>query len=338
MNGIQRVMAAINGEEKDRLPLSLTLSLYGARLTDCPLKEYYTDSKKYVEGQQKVFDEIGPDIIFGPFALPLYGKAFGSEIKFFDDQAPNLTKPVVKKIEDIKNLDFEKALESVEINYFVQTVKRLSGSLGKDVIIAPIALSPVDLPIMFMGIGDWLDIVLTYPEKAEALIEKTSEFFLKLSDLFFDSGASTIVMPSTFVNPTIITKEIANNFQSVLDNTFAKSKGPLIMHSGGAKMIPFLEIFEEISNVAAFVINSDDKLKTARERLSNGHVIIGNIEGPDMGNLNRDEIIESTKKICASFGKDPNFIFGSSAADISFYTPVENIKIIKETIENIYES
>jgi len=336
MNGIQRVMAAIKGEEKDRLPISLTLSLYGAKLINCPLKEYYTDYKKYVEGQQMIFSEIGPDIIFGPFALPLYGKAFGSEIRYFEDQAPNLTKPIVRKVEDIKNLDFDKALESTEINFIVNTIKHLSQTLGNEVIIAPIAIGPVDLPVMILGMGGWLDLILSYPEISSALLEKTSDFFLKLSDKLFNAGASVIVMPAVFVNPKIITLEIANNFQSTLDRAFAKTKGPLILHSGGAKIIPFLEIFKQISNVAGFVINSDDRLESARANLTSNHVIIGNIEGPDLEQMDKTAVATITKNICSSFGRDPNFIFGSSAADIPFNTPIGNIKIIKETIEKYY--
>ena len=228
MTGLQRIMATMKGEEKDRLALSLTLSLYGARLTNCPLTEYYSDSKKYVQGQQNVFDKISPDIIFAPFALPLYGKAFGSEIKMYDDQAPNLAKPCIKKIEDIKKLDFDNALASAEVEYFVESVKGLFHTLGEETFVAAIALGPVDLPIMLMGIGDWLDVLLTYPDDAKRLIEKTSEFFLKLSALLFDAGASAIVMPSSFVNPTIVTKDMAKDLLLKTEETFAKVKGPLM--------------------------------------------------------------------------------------------------------------
>ena len=64
MNSIDRVMATIQGTDKDCIPLSLTLSLYGAALTNCPLDEYYTDSKKYVSGQLKVLMKLNPILFF----------------------------------------------------------------------------------------------------------------------------------------------------------------------------------------------------------------------------------------------------------------------------------
>jgi len=333
MNGKQRVLAAINGDYKDRPALSLTLSLYGARLIKCPLTEYYCDPDKYVEGQQKSVDIIAPDLVYSPFALPLYGKAFGSEIKIYQNQAPNLAKPVIKKIEDIKKLDFKMAIESAEINYFVESIKGLHRALGNETFIGAIALGPVDLPIMLMGIGDWLDLVISHPDEAASLIEKTSDFFLELSELFFDAGASAIVLPSCFVNPSIVTKEIAIDLLAKSEKAFANAKGPLVLHSAGAKLLPFLNIFQELKNVAAFVISSDDDIQNARHYLPDGHVIIGNLEGPDLNRMEPNEIAGETEKICNTCDADPHFIFGTSGADIPYDTPLENILIIKETLE-----
>ncbi len=40
MTALERVMAAIEGKMQSRPPFTMTLSLYGARLTNCPLSEY----------------------------------------------------------------------------------------------------------------------------------------------------------------------------------------------------------------------------------------------------------------------------------------------------------
>lgn len=337
MNGLQRIMSAVSGEKPDRIPLSLTLSLYGAKLTNCPLKEYYTNPDYYVAGQQKVFEAIAPDIIFSPFTLPKFGEAFGSEIKYFDNQPPNLKKPVIKNIEDIHNLDFPKALESDVIRYFSESIKGLKENLGHEVAIAAIAPSPFELPVMLMGIGNWLDLLLSYPKESESLIGKSSEFFLNITNQFFENGATFIVLPTIFFNPTIITKGIAKKLIHNSQNIFSQLRGPVVLHSGGARMTPFLEIYENLANVVGFVINSDDSLIDARKNTTQDQVIVGNIEGPTLANLSKEEIATQTLEICNKFSTDSNFIFGSSGADISYNTPLDNILIIKKVLEQLSE-
>ncbi len=335
MNNIERIMATVKGENKDRLPISLTLSLYGAKLTGCPLKEYYTIPEKYVEGQFAVFEELEPDIIFGPFSLPIFGKSFGSELRIFEDQAPNLKKPVVKKESDIESLNFDKAFESKEINYFKMAVEGLVKQLGDRVLIAPISINPIDLPIMLMGIENWIDIVLSDPGRAEKLIQKTGKFFIDLVNEFFKMGAAFTIISSAFLNPRIVTKDLAIGFQAQLKEIFSQVSGPLIIHESGAQLIPFLEIFQNLPNVAGFVVNQKDDLNSARKLLTNNQILVGNIEGPELINKNPEQIRTEVKHIYKQFGKDRNFVMGSSGADIAYETPLENLKIIKETLEEI---
>lgn len=334
MNSIERVLAAIQGKPKDRLPLSLTLSLYGAGLTNSPLYDYYTDPVKYVNGQKKVFEVIHPDIIFSPFSLPFYGKAFGSEIIFLEEQPPNLKRPIVRKNEDLKSLDLKKAINSAEVNYFIHSTEGLSKELGDEAIIAAIAMSPFDMPVMLMGLENWLDLLLTDYDEANKLIEKLSAFFIQLTDMFFAAGASMVVLPGIFINPKIITAKLAEEVAENVNETFGQVKGPLVLHSGGAKMQSFLDSYKGLNNVAGFVINSDDNLKKVREKLTGKQVIVGNIEGPDLEKMSVREISDKTLEICDNFSSDKNFIFGSSGADIPYNTPIENILAIKRELES----
>lgn len=336
MNSIERVMATITGAEKDRPPLSLTLSLYGARLIDCPLNEYYANSAFYTEGQMAVFEEIGPDIIFGPFAVPLLGKAFGGEVKLYDNQAPNIRKYALPDPNSFEQLNVEKAIESNEIQYFVRSVEGLVKNLGDKVPIAPIMLSPVDIPIMLMGLESWLDMVLTDSTAAHRVIEKTTEFFLQLSTLYFNAGASFIVLPSPFINPGVVTKSIALHFQEVLAMVFAQTKGPLFLHEGGAKITPFLEVFKSLPQVVGVLINSRDELSVARNLMGSTAVLAGNFEGPEVPAKSPEQIREKIISILNDRKEDSHFILASSGADIPHHTPIENIRLIKQTLNEYY--
>ena len=61
MTGMERVLAALRGEPADRRAFTLALSLYGSRLSKCPTKEYFSDPRRYLEGQREVARRVGID-------------------------------------------------------------------------------------------------------------------------------------------------------------------------------------------------------------------------------------------------------------------------------------
>ena len=54
ITGMERLMAAVKGEESDRIPVLCTLLDQGAREVGLPLKEYYKSGEAVAEGQLKM--------------------------------------------------------------------------------------------------------------------------------------------------------------------------------------------------------------------------------------------------------------------------------------------
>ena len=75
MDSRQRVYAVVGGEKPDRRPFTALLSLYGSRLVGCPTEEFYRNARAYSEGQEAVFREFRPDILWAPFKCAGLGNA-----------------------------------------------------------------------------------------------------------------------------------------------------------------------------------------------------------------------------------------------------------------------
>src|SRR5665647_578046 len=104
MTSTERVVAALQGTAADRRAFTMTLSLYGAKLTNCPLPQYYTKPECYLQGQIAVAERCKPDIIFTPFALSLEAQAFGSEIFYMEKCPPNVKKPFICNTSEIDKI------------------------------------------------------------------------------------------------------------------------------------------------------------------------------------------------------------------------------------------
>lgn len=324
---MQRIQFTIQGREKDRIAISLTLSLYGARLTQCPLHTYYTDPDAYARGQLAICHSCPTDILFGPFALPLEGRVFGSEILYFEKSPPNLKKPVFSTSEDIQKLKLPDMDSHPVLQYMFQAIRKMKENHGDEMPIAAIALTPVDLPVMLFGIHSWLEVLLFFRKEAEQLIKMLIPYSIEKMNRLFESGASFLVIPCAFTNPTIVTREIIEETTlPVLKEVFQEIQGPLVLHSSGAPIMPFLDLFSELRNVIGFVLNADEDIREARRRTGPGKILIGNIDGPSLGRLSREEVFQERQKVLMEFGEDPGFILGTSGADIAYDTPVENIQ------------
>jgi uroporphyrinogen decarboxylase len=333
MNSLERVLSAVSGKPADRPAISMTLSLYGARLTGCPLDKYYRDADLYVAGQSAVRETFKPDILFTPFALALEGEAFGSKARFFDYQPPNIVKPAVVSVSEALKLSVPDIDTSLNLLYIREATRKLFSLYGKEVPIAGILLSPADIPALITGIGPWLETLLFEPDTAKRFLEKTAEFFIKWGNTLLSDGANFIAIPGVFSNPGVIgIKVVKEIILPLYKEVFAEIKGPIVMHHGGNPIVPFLEYYSSLPNVLVFVIDPKDSFQEARIKASD-KILIGNINGTGLNSMNPDEIIQYCLTILQDRKNDNKFILATSYADIPYDTPPENILSIHKAVE-----
>ena len=338
MNSMERVLATLKGNQIDRRAICLTLSLYGARLTECDLTEYYNDPRAYVRGQAAVREAIQPDILFGPFSLALEGEVFGSQAQYFDRHAPNLANPAISP-EDIDRLQAPDLDTHPRVIYFREAIELLAKEHGQDLPIAAVALNPVDLPIMILGVDGWLQTLLFDEVGRKKILDLTIPYFIQRINALFYAGAAFVIMPSAFVNPSIITSDIAKTFTiPAMREALSQVEGPLLLHSGGAPMAPFLHLFKELPNVVGYVINGQEDLVQARSQIGPSPALLGNIEGSTLFERTPDDIFDECQQILKNRREDPHFIVGSTGPDISFDTPLENIVVIRTAVEAFAEA
>jgi uroporphyrinogen decarboxylase len=334
MNNLDRILAAVTGSNADCQPFTMTLSLYGASLIKSDTLAYYRNPNLWFEGQQAVVESFDPDILITPFSFPLEAEAFGSELVFLNRYAPNTRKPVITNLSQIDTLPMPDFDHSHAIQFFLKSTDLLAESYkGKRAIASPIH-SPADIPALLMGIEMWIDTLLFHPKEVEKIMKKTVEHFVRLGNEFIARGSTFLVVPVNFTTPMMITEKIFKQLLPYLEDAFSQIKGPIVIHNGGSKIIPFIDRFAKLPNVIAFVLEPAESFEEARRIIGNDLVLMGNLDGPNIVKLNRDKAIEVTLKILNNRKEDKHFIFATSNADIPYDTPVETIRAVVDTIRS----
>lgn len=326
MTSMERVLAALRGEPSDRRAFTMTLSLYGAKLTGCSMEEYFTNPQKYLDGQIAVSQQCKPDILFAPFALALEAQAFGSEILFLDKQPPNVCKLKIRNPADIGLMKIPNSDSDEGLRFLLEAAKLMAGHFTQNCPVCGVLTSPLDLPALIMGVENWLEILLFDRQKAVAVVATMLDYFVDMANKMFENGVSFIVMAMVFCNPQILLDTIVVDFiVPSLMTIFSKVKGPLVFHHGSVPIAKYLPMYLNLPNVAGFVLDHRDSLDAARSATGENRLLLGNMDGPTLGKMSTANAIDKARRILENRRTDRHFIFATSGADVGWDTPLETI-------------
>lgn len=333
MNSYERVQATMEGRPTDRRAIAPVLSLYGARLTNCKLSEYYTDPAAYARGQAAVYDVFRPDILFAPVALALFGASFGSQLRFFAEQPPNIGRPAIKSIDLWDNVNLPDFDVDPGLNYIREAV-RLLRAQNPHVPIAALLVAPTDLPALVMGMERWLDAVLFETSRARKVVEEITPFFVQWANQLMEIGVTLNIVQCVFALPAIVTRNIATSF--ALPALFAacrQLRGPLVVHHMGGEILPVLDLLKDLPDAVAYALGSKESLRDARSIVGPEPVLLCGPNGPTLYHLTAAQVEAECHVILEDRRADPRFILYTSAADIPLSTPVENIHALRKAAE-----
>lgn len=335
MNSHERVLLARQGKSQPHRPFTLTLSLYGARLTGCPLTDYYRQPRCYVEGQEAVMALCAPDILFAPFSLTLEAEAFGSELKFLPNNPPNVRKPAYRSADEFLDQPSPDIDKHPSLGYLRESTRLLSAKYHGTVPICALLTATVDLPAIILGIDQWLETLLFAPDKAARIMEKTTNHFAAMANALLADGADFIGVPTMFINPQILYPHLIEEIiLPALSTSFDMVQGPIIFHHGGNPMVSGLKEYAALPNVAGFSMDHRDSLAEARTTLGPERLLLGNLNGLTLGRVSPKIILEKVHRILEDRKDDPCFIFATANADIPFDTPPELLQAISQAIHN----
>ena len=339
MNGLERCGATLQGESVDRRFVVLGLSLYGARLTGCPLAKYYTDPVEYVRGQQAVLETFGHDLCISPFCLTAEGEAFGCAIRSFDRQPPVLLRPALDDPKKISTLEIPDVDRHPRLQYIRETVRLQAAAHNGVRPVAAIISSPLDLPPFLIGGEAWLEALLFDPDLVSAVLDLTIPFFVRWANSLFADGAMVALLPMVFFNPLIVSDKVTASIAvPAMQKAFSQLKGPVILHHGGSPVMRALPYCSEIPNVMGYVLDQRDDICKARECVGEKPTLFSGMAGAMLDQYTPEEVRAFHTNLLHAVADDSRFAIATTTADIPFCTPSETIHAVLGAVKTFAES
>ncbi|BDG08826.1 uroporphyrinogen decarboxylase family protein [Anaeromyxobacter paludicola] len=317
MTGLERVLATLAGQPRDRHAFAPVLSLYGARLAGTPLPVHYRDAAAYARGQAAVREAFDPDVLFAPFSFAGLAEALGSELRFFDAQPPNVRRPALR---DAHSWD-PRALPDPDAHpsllFLREAVRRMAAEHGREVPVAVALPPPADLPALAMGLEAWMDAVLFDRPRAEAILEDVIPFLARLANALFADGAALLVLPGGFTAQNVVTREIVEGFsRPALARALALLRGPAILHHVGAPLLGHLDLLTGLPAVAGYAIDERDSPERARAAIGPDPVLLTGPASTRLPGLAPAQAAAEVRALLASRRGDPRFLPCTTGADV----------------------
>jgi len=311
MNSMERVLTTLGHKEPDRVPLSLLLTIHGARELGLSIREYFSKAEYVAEGQLRMLKKYRHDCV-NPFcAAATAAEAFGGEVIWYEDGPPNSGEPIIKTEKDILSLQVPELSDTPCLVRMLESIRMLKEKVGDEVPIMGIAVSPFSLPVMQMGFPAYIELMHERSELFNRLIEVNQEFCVAWANAQVRAGATAVCYFDALLSPAMTASVHLETGFRIARDTLARINSPSAIHMATAATLP---VIEEVIDTGASIIGvsiMDDlaELKAAcRGRLT----ILGNLNGVEMRRWTPEQTENTVKKAISEAASGGGFILADN--------------------------
>lgn len=330
---MERLAAALKGEEADQVPVFCNLLDQGARELGMPIREYYTRGEYVAEGQLRMRARYGYDNLWSLFYVGREAELLGCrKIVYAEDGPPNVGELVLKRPEDIAGLRVPERVEEEEA--FAEPracLKKLRAEAGGRYPICAYVTATMTLPALLMGMERWLDLLLNGPlARRDELLEKCHEFFVKECAAYRAEGADVLLYSNPFgcteILPWRLFEELALPW--IERDVEAVGKEGVVYYCGAAQLNGVLDTVYRRTGLAAYYLGPLDDVKEGREALAGRALCCGTINDIRLPDMSREEVREEVRRIMEAGRPGGRFLFGTLV--MPMVIPERNIEALMD--------
>lgn len=316
MNNAERIGALISNEKLDRVPVVCILLDQGAKELGMSIQEYYSKGEYIAEGQIKMQERYGYDVVWGFSYMGYLARMLGcKKIIFSESGPPNVGHMILRNEKDIESFWAPGTLDDIPIfNEIIKAISLLNKHYDGTCPVASPTISSFTLPSILMGIEKWMELLFTGPgELVTHMLEQCHIFCVKHIKTLRDAGAALIPYASPMASVDMITLE---QFQKmalpwIIKDIEAAGWNNIIYFNGGGRINPTIKDLLEHTDIKAFYLNPLDSIKEARSIAGEEGIFCGVINDIKLINWESDRIEGEVKRIMKEGKEAGRFAFGT---------------------------
>lgn len=208
MNSLQRIAAAIQFQETDRVPVVAQVFGHAARIAGVPLDDYVRDGETLARCQLKALHQYGYDAVFSVMDVNVETEAAGSVLRYPGDQYSVIERYALSQGAEWDGLAVPDPMRAGRMPEMLKALTILRGELRDEVAVIGCILGPFTLTTQLLGLEPTLYLAIDDPPRLAHLMDYATEVVIRFGlaqlragahlPMVFDPSASPAVIPPGF--------------------------------------------------------------------------------------------------------------------------------------------
>lgn len=326
----ERSKALSEGKDIDRLPIDLSLAVYGGDLIGVTNRDLRSSAKVFAQSQIKAYELFGHDSLSTDFNLRSIPIALGAQVSDPETSIPAILVPPLKEINEIDNID----LSLLDIKYDKGLRKTYDGinfiqdKVGDEVSVSISFTGPFTVASGLIGTEKLLKAVRKDEEGVFKLLDFCEKAIIQVATNFKDLGLS-VCIPDPVASGIVLGKKKFDKF--VLPTTkrivekLKEINGPGICYHICGDTTSILSSMADAGMPAVSLDNAVD-LEVAKKEIGDRVIIVGNVEPVKVVHSGTEKDVEEAIKTCFKKAYDSKLGYQlGPGCDIPLGAPIENI-------------
>jgi len=310
------------------------LSFPGAQLLKTGVRELVHSGSLQAKCMKAIADRFNTLASLSLMDLSVESEAFGSPVRFSDDEVPTVIKAIVTNNESLSALKIPQ-IGAGRTSEYIKTIKEAK-ELIKDRPVFAGSIGPFSLSGRLMDMTEIMALCYEDPSLVHGVLDKASQFLTAYNTALREAGADGIVMAEPaagLLSPSLIA-EFSTPYVKRIIQAVETDACVYIYHNCG-NTIPLIENILE-TGACAFHFGNAVDLSQILQKIPSSKIVFGNVDpAGQLRNGTPESVREATLSVLEKCGKYPNFIL-SSGCDIPPVSPLENIDAFFETAKEFY--
>ena len=330
MNTRKWLEAAAEAQRKRAFPI---LSFPAVQLLKISVKQLLGDSETIAEGMKAVAKRTDAVAAVSMMDLSVEAEAFGSRVRFCDDEVPTVVGALVSNREEALALRVP-SVSSNRTNRYVEAVAKARREITDRPVFAGM-IGPFSLAGRLNEVSEALVNCYEEPEMLHLLLGKATEFLISYAKAFAGAGAAGVVLaePLTGLLSPDMAEEFSEPYVKRVIDAVQTDEFSIVYHNCGGNVSRMAESIAR-TGAHAYHFGNCVSMREMLEKFPKTTVLMGNVDPAGQFNAGtpasiREETLRIMNECCPEY---PRFLI-SSGCDIPPTSPWENIDAFFEAVK-----
>lgn len=320
--------------ESTKKPMPI-LSFPSASLMNVSVRELTTNSELQAKGMKLIADRHNTLASVSMMDLSVEAEAFGSSVRFTDDEVPTVVGAIVTSPEEAEALTIP-SVTAARCGQYVEAIRKAKEMITDRPIFAGV-IGPFSLAGRLMDVSEAMINCYAEPEMVHTTLQKVTEFLIAYMQEYKKAGANGVVMaePLAGMLSPGLSAEFSCEYVKKIVDAVQDDEFIVIYHNCGNNVLLMVDPILATGS-AAYHFGNAIKMSDMLEKIPQDIIVMGNVDPAGQIKEGTPESVkEETKRIMSECCSYSNFVI-SSGCDIPPTSSWQNIDAFFEAVDEFY--